>query len=536
VEGLPLGIELSASWVRLLSCSEIASEIKKGLELLSSTSKNVPERHRSLRAAFEQSWKLLTPKEQEVLRKLSVFAGGFRREAASEVAGAAIPLLASLVDKSLLRVLPNGRYDRHPLLYQFTREKLAELVEEQERTRADHADYFVKLAESIEPELRGKQQKEWLIHLEQEHENLRSVLAWTLEHVDKNVKGLQLAGALRQFWSVRGYFSEGRTWLDAFLAKDIQKGAAYLKALNSSAWFALMQGDYGVARSSYDFCLRLGQELEVKDIVASSLAGLGHLALERDDVTTARSFYEQSLALERAIKNDLGISACLNSLGNIADGQEDYVAARIFFEESLAIDRKLGNDLGIAIRLGNLGMVALEQRDVASARAYLHEALAIRKALGDKRGLAIIYTYVAVLEEKQGDYEKAKQLIMESLKIVVEIGYKAGAIIVLERLANLVARQKEFEHATLLWGSLEGLRETLGSSTRSIDKAVYERNVELAKTYLSHELFNKAWAKGKSLELNSSFYKSSGRMPSLRASRIASARLVVPSLPSTAET
>ena len=143
VEGLPLGIELSASWVRMLSCNEIASEIEKGLELLSSTSKNIPERHRSLKATFEYSWRLLTAKEQEVLQKLSIFVGSFRREAASELAGATIPILASLVDKSLLKVLPNGRYDRHPLLYQFTKEKLAQEPMMQQMLQQLHGNYFL---------------------------------------------------------------------------------------------------------------------------------------------------------------------------------------------------------------------------------------------------------------------------------------------------------------------------------------------------------------------------------------------------------
>jgi predicted ATPase len=146
VEGLPLGIELAASWVRLMSCKEIAMELDKGLGLLVSVSKNVPERHRSLKAAFEYSWKLLTLREQEVLRKLSVFVGGFRREAASEVADATIPVLASLVDKSLLRVLPNGRYDQHPLLYHYGREKLLEAPTDRDEVATKHANYYTRLS------------------------------------------------------------------------------------------------------------------------------------------------------------------------------------------------------------------------------------------------------------------------------------------------------------------------------------------------------------------------------------------------------
>jgi predicted ATPase len=500
VEGLPLGIELAASWVRLMSCSEIAAEIEKGLELLTSASKNIPERHRSLRAAFEQSWKLLSAKEQEVLRKLSVFVGGFRREAASEVAGATIPVLASLVDKSLLRV-SEGRYGFHPLLQQYAFEKLEVNTKETNDTRAKHADFFVKLAESIESELKGKQQKEWLTRLEQEHDNFRSVLAWALQYTDRNTEGLQLAGALERFWYLRGYFSEGREWLAALLARDLHKGSAYLKALFASASLALEQGDYEVTQSFLETCIRLGQELKAKDIVAGSLRCLGAIAHEREDYVTARNFLEQSLALERGMKNSWAMSACLNNLGLVAYNQEDYPAARTFHEESLAIKRKLGDDSMIAASLHNLGVVALDQGDASAARAYFEEVLAIRKALGDKRGLAMIYINLGGLLEEQGEYAKAKQLITESLKIMIEVGHKRGSVFILASLASLAMRQKEFEQVAVFSGGLERLRKTTWTPLAPADKADYEQNLKLAKAHLGDKAFTKAWKKGTSLEL-----------------------------------
>jgi predicted ATPase len=495
VEGLPLGIELAASWVRLMSCSEIASEIERGLELLTSASKNIPERHRSLKAAFEYSWKLLNQKEQEVLRKLSVFIGGFQREAARDIAGATIPILASLVDKSLLRVF-DGRYTFHPLLQHYAFEKLEVNTEEANDIRAKHADYFVALAVYAEPELKGNQQQQWLKHFEQEYDNVRSVLAWVLQDKDRNTKGLQLASILYRFWYSRGYISEGRKWLDALLMQDVNQGSDYLDALHTNADLALLQGDYKIAQSSFENCVRLGQKLETKGIVASSLGGLGHMAYEREDYTTAHNFYKQSLDLERVLKNDQGISASLNNLGIVAYAQEDYATARKFYEESLAIDRKLGDNSGIALTLGNLGMIALKQGDAASARANFDEVLAIRKALEDKTGLAIIYGYMALLEEEQGKYANAKQFAKEGLKIVVEIGYRWGALNVLKSLASLAARQKEFEQAVVIWGVLEKLREIIGIPLRSSDKADYEQKVEHIKIQLGNKTFKEAWDRG----------------------------------------
>lgn len=133
VGGLPLALELAAGWLRVLSPEDIAREIETGIDVLKTNTRDLPERHRSIRAVFDHSWALLTEAEQTVLRKLSVFRGGFNREAALEVAGASLHVLASLVDRSLLRTGPDGRYRRHPLVIQYAQERLAEDAEEKAR-------------------------------------------------------------------------------------------------------------------------------------------------------------------------------------------------------------------------------------------------------------------------------------------------------------------------------------------------------------------------------------------------------------------
>ena len=209
VEGVPLALELAASWVRLMPCAEIAAEIAGEIagepagetetpELLSSSSLNIPERHRSLKAVFEGSWARLTDRERAVLRKLSVFRGGFRRDAAAHVAGASIPVLAALVDKSLLKVLPEGRYGQHPLLYRFTQAKLAERPAEQLELRRAHASFYLELAERAEPLLQSKAQILWFGRLGEELDNFRAALDF-LGQTDP-AAALTLAAALGTFW------------------------------------------------------------------------------------------------------------------------------------------------------------------------------------------------------------------------------------------------------------------------------------------------------------------------------------------------
>ena len=160
VNGMPLALELAASWLWALPVGEVAREMKASTERLESLAQDIPARHRSVRAVFDHSWSLLSEEEKEVLRGLSVFRGGFRREAAAVVAGATLPMLVRLVDKSLLSMSPEGRYDRHPLLAQYTREKLAELHEEQKETEQKHGTYYLRFVRELEPDLGTLARKE----------------------------------------------------------------------------------------------------------------------------------------------------------------------------------------------------------------------------------------------------------------------------------------------------------------------------------------------------------------------------------------
>ena len=177
VEGSPLGIELAAALVKMLPLPEIASEIARNLDVLETRTRNTKEGHRSLRVVFEQSWQRLSSREQAVFAQLAVFQSGFTREAASEVAGATIPVLGTLVDRSLLRVNADGRYDRHVLVHQYATQKL-ELMMDVQIIRERHAKCFLILAQMADPELYGASKAIWLVRLALEHENLRTALDW----------------------------------------------------------------------------------------------------------------------------------------------------------------------------------------------------------------------------------------------------------------------------------------------------------------------------------------------------------------------
>ena len=208
VEGMPLGIELAAAWVRTLSCDEIAREIERGLGFLSVSTRDLPARHRSMRAVFDHSWKLLTEEEQGVLLRLSVFRGGFRREAAEQVAEATLSVLSTLVTKSLIRRSGAGRYDLHELIRQFAAEQFAERPDEQTATQARHGRYYLTFFGQADGRLRSSAQREALAELTAEMDNFRAAWDWAVTHGEFAL----IEQTMRTFfrlYDTRGWFQEG---------------------------------------------------------------------------------------------------------------------------------------------------------------------------------------------------------------------------------------------------------------------------------------------------------------------------------------
>jgi predicted ATPase len=182
VEGVPLGLELAASWLRVLTCAEIVTEIEHGLDFLTTGLQNVPERHRSLRAVFDHSWALLSAPEQAAFRQLAVFRGGFRREAATEIVGVSLPMLAGLVDKSLLRRTADGRYEVHDLLRQYAAERLQADPQQSDALHNRHCRYYARVMAAHSDQLKSDQLGEALAVLSAERDNVRAAWDWAVSH------------------------------------------------------------------------------------------------------------------------------------------------------------------------------------------------------------------------------------------------------------------------------------------------------------------------------------------------------------------
>jgi predicted ATPase len=334
VEGSPLAIELAAGLTRVLPVGEIVAEIAHGLDVLETPTRDVPERQRSLRATFDYSWRLLSSVEQSLLRALAVFVGGFTRRAAHDVAGATIPVLMSLVDKSLLRVLPSGRFDLHPLLYAFTHEQLASDPEEHARIAARHARCYLELAEEAARHASGDDQVAWLQCLTEEHENVRAALTW-LHRSGASEQGLRLATALRWYWHRSTRSGEGRTWLDALLSGGAGAVPSVLRAqaLHCAGELASRQGDLARAQTLLEKGLAIMRAERDGHGSAQLLTSLGNVALFRGEYEAAWALHQRSLTLRRAVAGEPGVVGTLEHLGTSPQQWGELEAARAQHEE-----------------------------------------------------------------------------------------------------------------------------------------------------------------------------------------------------------
>ena len=492
VAGTPLAIELAAAWVRSQSCVEIARALEQSLEQLATTMRDVPARHRSMRAVFEHSWRLLSDAEQGVLRRLAVFRGGMEADAAEQVAGATSSLLAALVDKSLLRRNGAGRYDLHELVRQYAGEQL-EAAGEAGEIRNQHTACFLALAEVAEPQLLGAELRGWLERLTREHDNLRAALTWS-QIVGDATLGLRLAGALWRFWSIHGYLSEGRDWLTRFLAlaqnstappsvrgqalhgagvlarqqsdyartvalcgeslvlfRDLDNKPGMAWSLNELGWAVQAQGDVGQAAVLYQQSLALFRGLGDQRGIAETLDHLGRVAGAQSDYRQATTLFQESLLLFRTIEDKRGTALSLKSLGSALWLQGNYAAAHSLHEESLVLFRELGDNWGAALSLAHLGLVAREQGDYGAARTFFEESLLLLRELGNRAGIAVVLRDLGTMARQQGELEQARRLLEESLLLLRELGNRAGIGLVLANLGLVALGQGELERAASLF-------------------------------------------------------------------------------------
>ena len=511
LDGLPLAIELAAARVKLLPPNAMLGRLGRRLKLLTGGARDLPERQRTLRGAIEWSHTLLDEGEKSLFARMAIFSGGRTLEAVEAVCDAEgdLPVdtfegVSSLLDKSLVRKEEGPedepRFIMLETIHEYAREKLQQSGEAEEIGRA-HTEYFLALAEEAEPELTGADQAGWLERLEAEHDNLRAALSWSLEGEDPEL-GLRLANALSYFWFVRGYWSEGRGWLEEALAGNA--GAlpeARAKALRVLASLAVEQGDFGRGGTSAQEALTLYRGLGDQKGVADSLCELGWASLYQGDYEQAEALYEEGLAAARQSNDAWSIAFALNALSALISDRGDYERAEALWEESLALGRKLGDRQRVRAVLINMGYVTAARGDFERAGALLEEGLAMSRESKDLYTNTTALLGLGIVETRRGEHGRAKMLLEEGLVLSRKLGSMVNAAEILETLAEMAGALGDGTRAARQWGAADTLREVTGSPWAPQERRLHEPYLAAVRSGVDETVWRAAWEEGRAMTL-----------------------------------
>ncbi len=511
LDGLPLAIELAAARIKLLSPAAMRTRLEKRLQLLTGGARDLPRRQQTLRGAIDWSYDLLTPAEQKLFRRLSVFVGGCTLEAAEAVCDSPRDLgldildgIDSLMDKSLVqKIEPQTGEPRFVLLEtirEYGLERLGSSGEEDTARRA-HAAYCVVLAEDEASDrdnvMRAPSSQEssgWLDRLELEHDNFRAALDWLIETGESDW-GLRLGVALFQFWEEREHLTEGHERLGQLLNLP---GASARSRLRTRALFAagVLDGDLARAQTFHEEALSISRELDDRKGIAVGLNALAVGAQERRDFARARSLLVESLELWKELGDPVAVVRGLSNLANVARLEGHFGEARSLFEECLSISRQVGDRAAMAWALDSEGDVAREQGEFASARSLYEQSLSMFRGLGDPWGTASSLADLGNLALDEGDFPAAHRLYRESMAVFQELDHKRGIARLLECFACSAAAQSQSERSLRLAGAAAALRQALGATPLPAEQVRLEKVLGPAREALTGAAGAAAWMEG----------------------------------------
>jgi predicted ATPase/DNA-binding CsgD family transcriptional regulator len=417
VQGLPLGIELAAAWLKTMSCELIAAEIAQNLDFLASPLRNIPERHRSMRAVFDQSWQLLAAQEQRIFRALAVFRGGFTREAAEQVVGASLAWLTALVDKSLLQWTPERRYDMHELLRQFAEQQL-ETAGESAGIRAAHSTYYMGFLARRDADLKGRRQHQALDEIRVDFENIRSGWHWAVNHRDYDAISVaincllnfaEMSIDLAEVFAMLENAAVALAPLPGEVAHPVWEQVAVRREWLNHRLLANIDPDpvetiIGRARERGDM-----EETAWCLWVLADHASLGA------DPARFVAIAEEAVALRRTLGDSFYLAHALMGLQTAYFKDRQLQRSTECVLECAALRRKLGDTQGLCVALGWLGAKSLYDGRFTEAESYFDQALALQEETVTAFGYVAPKALKAALAFWRGEFEQAAQFVQEAL-------------------------------------------------------------------------------------------------------------------------
>ena len=545
LDGVPLAIELAAARVRTMSVDQISKRLDDRFRLLTGGNRTALERHQTLRAAVAWSYDLLTDDEKILFRMLSVFASGWRLEAAEQVCAEesdnfdVLDLLTHLVEKSLVN-LDGSRYRMLETTHQFAREKLF-ASEEGPGMFDKHLNYYLELVERADKEIHGPDQVAWADRLEKELPNIRIALDWCVSE-QRTESALLLLDALTWAWFLRDHIQEFRTWFSRILTlpKVTDYPMLYARLLGNQGLFCWLTGDlheaHSVLNESREIWLSLGVEGELG--LAWTLIILGELADIEGNITMAVSLYERGLDLHRKYDALWGMANALINLGEIATTQDDYEQALSLFEQGLDLFHQMGDVWGIGrasqmkgylfmkqgkyekaqqsfeqfircreghnygtiVGLLPLGYVCRCQKKYDQAEQYYKRGLAMSREIGFAFFFKDFFYALAMLALHRNDYTRASQLFTDYINAEHGSSNNQSACSFLMGMAAVAARTNQPERTGKLYGAVQALLETIDHQALSVeqelDKVELYRLIRIAEEQLGEETFDACVAEG----------------------------------------
>jgi len=510
LDGIPLALELAAARLGSLSVPEISSRLDQRFRLLTGGSRTALPRHQTLRALIDWSYELLTPGEQVVLGRLSVFAGGWTLKAAEAVTAAGgtdewqvLDHLAALVGKSLVLAEETGGSTRYRLLEtvrQYTAERLAARPgAELDETRAAHRDHYLALVETAGLHLRGPDEAAWLDQLEAEFDNIRAALAFSLADPDHTEPGLRLAAGLHWFCNMRGHGVEVLEALNALLERpDARMPArARARALNASCHLRDRFGDDSAVPAMAGEAITIGRGLADDAVTADALSELCWFRYEHGDLPAALAQIDEAVELARSAGDPRLIADLLGHRAVFVGEDGDLDAAFADQEEALALSQAAGDNYRLAITLANFGVDELTAGELRAARAHLQEANMLADNFGYPNLSAGLREGLGFVDLVDADPCNARRLFLESLDTAritgIKSSYSRGALL---GLALAAGADGDPAVAATLHGVAD---EQAGRVFGGIEVGLRDRDHAQLRVTLGDAAFEAAYRHGRSL-------------------------------------
>ena len=476
VQGAPLALEIAAFWMQTYDPGQIAEEISRNVNFLITALKDIPDRHRGMRAVFAHSWDLLTESEQLVMAQVSLFQGGFSLDTALAVTQATSQDIAALLDKSILKRNVEGRYEMHALLRQFAIDKLDTLAQTSALAagaRQRHSDYYLNVIADKETALYGGEPRSAVIAVQHRLDNIRQAWQWALDQSRLETLTRSLEG-LGRFYELAGFFEEGASMMGRAAAQlqevpargtDVERQQIALVS-HLLVWqgrFLDKQSRADQAIATAHQALALAVQVDAREYQAHAQSLLGELLPHKGEFEQAKVYQQQALDYYQEAGDERRRAHCLSNLGIIHWRSGSNVQALDCFQQSLSLQQAINNKAGLAQLMSSIAGVYFEQEDLDQALVYIQQAAQLYQAIGDRIGIANSWGNLALVYRGRGKYDLALSCNQKDLEASQEMGNRHSIAMVLGNRGSIYEDRGDFDQALAYHQQALQLEEELGN-------------------------------------------------------------------------